>query len=273
MNIEAPTFDEKREHEDFLEKTLRDAGKILLEHFGRETAVTIKGGDPHAVVTEADLASQESIVKAIKTKFPDHHVLAEEAGMDALPERMPESMWVVDPLDGSRNFESRVPLFGINIAMVREGVVELAAVHLPCTDEVCIAERDGGAFLNGRKLRASRQDVFAASYGIGPVRPGGKKSTPFFQALQAAFPEGSPWMNGLGSPAVSTVYVADGRRDWYVSQGSKVWDYAAPSLILKEAGCTVTNERGGVWKIGDKALIASNPFLHQELLSLIARKG
>ena len=268
-----PTFDEKRERREFLEKVLRGAGRILLEHFGRETTVAIKGGDPHAVVTEADLASQESIVKAIKEKFPDHHVLAEEAGMDALPERMPESMWVVDPLDGSRNFESRVPLFGINVAFVHEGAVEAAAICLPSTDEICIAELGQGAFLNGRKVKASRQEDFSASYGIGPVRPSGKKSTPFFQALQAAFPDGSPWMNGIGSPAVSTVYVADGRRDWYVSQGSKVWDYAAPSLILKEAGCVVTNERGEAWKIGDKALIASNSALHPRLLEILAKKA
>lgn len=273
MNVDMPTFDEKREHMDFLEKTLRDAGKTLLEYFGHEMTANIKGGDPHAIVTKADLASQESIVKAIKAKFPDHHILAEEAGMDAVPEHMPEFMWVIDPLDGSKNFESRVPLFGINIAMVHEGVVEMSAIHLPSTDEVCIAERGHGAFLNGRKIEASRQETFAASYGIGPVRPSGKKSTPFFKALQTAFPDGGPWMNGIGSPAVSTVYVADGRRDWYVSQGSKVWDYAAPSLILKEAGCTVTNERGEDWKIGDKALIASNPSLHPELLSLLTRKG
>lgn len=252
----------------FLEATIRHAGQILLEHFGHTFADRAKDGDPHSVVTAADIAAHHYIEEQIAAHFPDDKIVSEEDEAthgNATADRV----WIIDPLDGTRNFASRVPLFGVLIAYAEKGEVVLSAIYLPTTDELAIAEKGKGATLNGNPMVASTHADFASSYGLAQTKPGKAMAVKFTSAILAHYPDISPWANGLGTIAVSAMYLADGRRDWYVTRGAKIWDYAAPSLIMKEAGCVVTNDKGEPWSLSDKEMVCASPALHAEVLRLV----
>lgn len=253
---------------EFLETTIREAGRILMEHFGHVGVDHAKDGDAHSVVTAADIAVNTYVTEQIHQHFPDGAIVSEE-DPSSHGNTSAERVWIIDPLDGTKNFASRVPLFGVLIAYAEHGDVVLSAIYLPTTDELAIAEKGQGAMLNGKTMATSTHTDFASSYGCGPAKIGREHATNFARALNATYPsQVSPWMNNLGTVANTAVYLADGRRDWYLSRGSKVWDYSAPSLILREAGCIVTNYQGEPWTLQDGEMLAANPHLHAELLRL-----
>lgn len=256
------------DHRAFLATTIRHAGQILRDHFGHVTADRAKDGDPHSIVTAADIASNDYITAQIHQHFPDDMIVSEEDEASH-GNAMADRVWIIDPLDGTRNFESRVPLFGILVAYCEKGVVLLSSIYLPMTDELAIAEQSKGTVINGRVPVISSQTDFAASYGVGQVRPGKEKTLAFAHAIRETYGDNGPWVNGIGCGAVTGFYIADGRRDWYVSRYSKVWDYAAPALLMKEAGCIVTNDQGEPWKLSDTGVVAAIPALHAELLRLV----
>lgn len=252
----------------FLETTIRAAGQILRDHFGHVTAERAKDGDPHSIVTAADIASNDYITTQIRQHFPDDMIVSEEDEASH-GNAMADRVWIIDPLDGTRNFASRVPLFGVLIAYAEKGEVVLSSIYLPMTDELAIAEKGNGAVINGCVPVLSSQTDFASSYGIGQIRPGKEKTLAFARAIQETYGEKGPWVNGIACVAVTGLYLADGRRDWYVSRGSKVWDYAAPMLLMKEAGCITTNDQGESWKLSDTSAVVATPALHAELLRLV----
>lgn len=253
-----------------VEDSLLQAGEAIMNFYSNSSVLSRKDNNPHMIVTQADLSSQEIIIKNIQAQFPESTILAEEQLHDQDPWVVGKGMyWYIDPLDGTRNFQSKTHLFGVNIACAVDGVLEVAGIYLPATKELCISAKGKGSHLNGMEIHCSQTALLSESYGIGPIRPSGKNATPFLKALQNKYPSGDgPWMNGLGSPAVAGIWVADGRRDWYVSHGSNIWDYAAPALIMQEAGCLITDIHGENWKLGHRSLVASNQYIHKELLGL-----
>lgn len=257
---------------EFLVTTIREAGQLLMQHFGHVGVDHAKDGDPHSVVTIADIAAHRYIEEQIHLHFPGDAIVSEEDEASH-GNTTAERVWIIDPIDGTRNFASRVPLFGILIAYAEHGSVVLSSIYLPTTDELFIAEKGKGGTINGQPLVISMHTDFASSYGSGPVKDGREAAVRFTNAIHAAYPDISPWVNSLGSVAVSAAYFADGRRDWFLSRGGYVWDYAAPSLILKEAGAIVTNDQGEPWHIGDRSIVAANSHLHAELLRLVQWKG
>lgn len=249
--------------ENFIKKTIKKAGDATMNFFGRKEIEYTKK-TPHEVVTKADLVSQKIIVDAVKNTYPNHGIISEEMEPH---QSNAEYIWYIDPLDGTRNFASKVPLFGINIGLAHNNEIIYGAIYLPATKELCFAEKDKGVYLNNQKIQCSDQQDWELSYGIGPIRISSPKGIKFINGL-GRISNKKAWMNGIASPSISAVYIADGRRDWYISRGSKIWDYAAPSLIMKEAGCIVTNLQGEAWKLEDENLIVSNKYLHAKLLEI-----
>lgn len=234
-----------------------------MRYFGTAKSLYDKGRVVD-IVTEADLASEKIIVEAIKKQYPEHGIVAEESGeynMDA------EYMWYIDPIDGTKNFATGVQLFGINLAVAHKGKVVCAAIYLPALKELCYAEEGKGTYFNGNKACCSQKEDWVGSHGLGLVRYSPEYVK--FLELYSNLTNGTGWTNSVGSPAVSAVWVSTGRRDWYISSGKNSWDFAAPYLIAKEAGCTVTNFDGGEWKPGDKGIVMSNPHLHEKLLEMV----
>ena len=249
--------------EDFIKTTIVKAGEIIMSHFG-VAEITHSKATVNDIVTEADLASQKIIVDAIKANYPEHGIVSEESEdykMDA------EYVWYIDPLDGTKNFESGVQVFGVNIALVYKGKLKYAAIYLPFLRELCFAEAGKGTFLNDKKVECSNKQNWSGVYGVGPIKFSEKNSR--FQKAISELSENTAWFNAIGCTAASGVWVASGRRDFYLGTSSNSWDYAAPAFLAKEAGCIVTNFKGEDWNPGDKGLVVANKYLHPELSEIV----
>ena len=135
----------------------RAAGQVLMAHFGRTTDAAQKS-DLSNVVTAADLASEQTIVQAIRQRHPAHSIIAEESGCDW---RDSEFTWVVDPLDGTSNFAAGIPWFGVLIALLRAGEPVLGVLHLPVSGDVYCAERGGGAFRDGHRISVTPEPLLS----------------------------------------------------------------------------------------------------------------
>ncbi len=250
--------------ETFIKETIQEAGKAIMGFLGHADVIKAKEG-AWDIVTEADLASEKIIVDAIKKNYPDHGIMSEESD-----HYNPQSdyQWYIDPLDGTRNFESGVQIFGINMALAYKGELTHAAIFLPALHEFCYAEKDNGVQLNGERVYcASKKDWTEAPYGIGSVKFK-EKNVKLLQLLME-YSQDSMWINTIGCTAATGIWLAAGKRDFYIGPGSNPWDYAAPALLAKEAGCVVTNYKGEAWKIGDTGLVIGNKHLHPKLLEAV----
>lgn len=249
----------------FLAHITKEAGDAALKKFkmaGLKYGIKKNAAD---IVTEADELANEIYLTRIKEKFPHHGIISEETGEY---ERDREYVWIIDPLDGTRNFLTHTPLWGTMAALTRKGHVIAAAIYDPCHCELVLAERGKGTFRNGTKIHCSSTDNLTYSYGSisAMVR---KERLAFMMKLMRHTGGEDVWISGFGSIAISVLYVADGRRDWMASTGACLWDYAAPSLILSEADCKVTSAKGRPWQISDRSLIAANPMLHRQLIRVV----
>ncbi len=252
--------------EQLLKEIIIQAGEVVLDFYGN-SHITHTKQDEADVVTNADLASSNLILSAIKEHFPDHGIISEE---EEDIQTDSEYVWIVDPIDGTRNYATHTPLFGISIAVARNNAVEYAAVYLPVTDELFYAKRGCGATVNGSPIECSKKDSLQLSYGIG-FTSWHHERIDIIQAFVDAAKKYDYWITGAGSVVVSAVYVAAGRRDWFIINNCNVWDYAAASLILSESGCRVTNFKGEDWTLSEDEFLAANERLHAQLLEIIQK--
>lgn len=251
---------------DFLHEICKETAELQLNRFGSAGVIRTKSNATD-VVTEVDIASEKLIIERLKARFPGDGFLGEESG---LTEGAGGVVWTIDPLDGTLNYSTGVPLFAMMIGRVEDGTVTHGVIHVPSTDEFYYAEAGKGASRNGEPIHCSGKNGWADSYGLGMAS---FKENKFDLAIRYAEKgKAAPyWMNALGTIAVSCAWVADGRRDWYASSGGKDWDYTPSALIMKEAGCIVTSDRGEPWRYGDKSIVAANAVLHPELLEIVKR--
>ena len=239
------------------------AGEVLRSGFGREQTVRYKGEVD--LVTEVDERAEGVIGEVLREAFPGYGMLAEEGGR-----RLGEgdSRWIVDPLDGTTNYAHGLPIFAVSIALERAGEVILGVVHDPMREETYVAERGGGATLNGEPLRVSDTDE--------PIRAFLVTGFPYDRAdmwaaveLFGRLTELTQDVRRLGAAALDLCYVAAGRLDAYYEKGLHAWDVAAGSLILKEAGGRITDYRGREIDLEGREIVASNGLLHPLLLEVI----
>lgn len=247
--------------EEFLKEITIKAGDAVLEKFGK---IGVKYVKTHAndVVTEADLISNKILTDAIKEKYPDHGIISEEEDDH---QTNSEYIWVVDPLDGTLNFATKIPIFGVIVALARNNKVEMGAIYLPYFKEFYFAKRGEGAFLNEKKISCSNTKDWIGSHGV--IGANWKKDNNYIRRnlIKSIDNEESVWVNSYGCVAISCAYTASGKRDWYASPGGMVWDYAAGSVILEEAGCIVKDKKGNSWNLDSKGLIAANKYLYPKL--------
>ncbi len=250
--------------QEFIKTTIKQAGLEVLKRFNQDFSFENKS-DASDFVTEADLASEKVILDAIRSRYPDHGIIAEESGEDL---RSSDYVWIVDPLDGTNNFKRKSPFFGVMMGVAKGGEMLMSAMYDPVHDMLFFAEKGKGALLNDKPCYASTQKTWSHSYGCGSGRLSSKKAN-FVKNLMAKADQELFWLNLLGSTAASAMLVADGRRDWYFSSGNMLWDYAPISLVLKEAGYIVTNSKGEDWKLDDRDIAVANEHLHKELLKIV----
>lgn len=250
--------------DNFIQDTAKQAGKITLEFF-KKAKVQYTKSHLLDVVTQADIASNTFIVDSIKSKFPTDGIISEETGefnIDA------ESVWIIDPLDGTLNFSKGIPLYCVLIAHSKNGVIDCGVIYDPVHDDLLFASKGKGAYLNGEKILCSETESLELSVGCANSS-GTKRNIDLLGKLSASTEKQKIYFTSLFSIGICAAQVASGKRDWFISLGASVWDYAAGSIILEESGCIVTNIHGEIWKTSDKSMIAANPVLHGKILDVI----
>ena len=223
-------------------------------------------------VSEATLEVQEAIVSSIQTDFPEDGILAEEGPEDAaLPVDAPR-LWIVDPVCGSLNFVHGIPHFGVTVALRREGRISVGVVYDPCRDELFEATTETAAKLNGAEIVVRQilegQEAWNAAMVGTDWPPSGEPREQTKQILGIVETQVTE-CNLMGSPALGLCYVAAGRLHAYWHLDLNIWDIAAASIILEQAGGILTDAEGTTWLYSDGGYIASNDVIHGWLLNCI----
>ena len=241
----------------------RLAGAELVARF--KLARTVEFKHETDLVTDADTAAEQRIVDFLGQRFPGHGILAEERGACA---GQGEYTWIVDPLDGTTNYAHRVPHFCVSVAVQdREGIAA-AAVFDPVRGELFEAGRGRGAWLGEERLRVSREArVGRALLGTGfPYSVWDRPDRPL--KLFDTFVRRAQGIRRAGSAALDMSYVAAGRYDGFFEFSLKPWDIAAGTLLVREAGGTVTDLVGAPLDFAVCDVMSSNGALHEELVRL-----
>lgn len=252
---------------------LHEAGKILLENFGKITGYTVKESQS-SIVTKTDLDSEKRIFQIISDQFPNHNLLGEETGFQ---NKNSEYTWVVDPIDGTSNFAAGIPWFGIIICVLKNFEPLMAGCFLPVQNQLYFAEKGKGSTLNGKSILVSKETelknvlmTYSLDYSDEPGKT--ERESKIIQRLVHH-------IRNLRSTncLIDFCYTADGKLGGSINQTTKIWDIAAPCLIIEEAGGIVTDSKGNKFdfSVNEKnygrnfEIVASNKLLHSEVIKLV----
>ncbi|MGC5327340.1 inositol monophosphatase family protein [Brevibacillus sp. SYSU BS000544] len=247
----------------------RTAGELSLTRLKEPFLVEYKTSASD-LVTAVDKEVEKEVVQTILSHYPNHGILGEESTIQYDPNEF-DTVWIIDPIDGTTNFVHQQINFSVSIAVYHKGTGIVGVVYDPSRDEMFHAVKGQGAFLNGRKLTLDREvkleeallctSVFwnkrAEQMGIDLIV---KKLAGKVRAVRL-----------LGSAALEMAYVAAGRLDGYVSLQLNAWDFGAARIIVEEAGGTVTKMTGEELPYDEKSsVVACNPTFYQELQNYVS---
>ncbi|MBS1991832.1 MAG: inositol monophosphatase [Cyanobacteria bacterium SZAS LIN-3] len=249
------------------ESVAKEAGALLKSRVGKIKSIDYKSA--FNLVTDVDKASEELIVRTIKGTFPDDGILGEEGGEELSSSS--SRRWIIDPLDGTTNYTHSYPFFAVSIGVEENGVMVLGVVYNPMADELFVAERGQGAVLNGEKLTVSKEESLGNSLLATGFPPDTLNN--MYNNLES-FKYLTSHCHGVrrdGSAALDLCFVAAGRLDGFWERKLAPWDVAAGSLIVEEAGGTVSNLEGGALELASGHILASNGLIHQQVIDSLAR--
>ncbi len=247
-----------------IEKAAREAGKILSQHFGKVSTEDIEEKTANDFLSFVDRESESIIIRIIREQYPDHAFLAEESGQSGTNARF---CWIIDPLDGTKNYLSGVGVFAVSIALREDRQISHGGVFDPLRNEFFYAERGKGAMLNNSSIRvSSKSDLGEGLIGTGFPFKSKKLLAPYLRSFKSMFLECSG-IRRMGAAAIDLAYVAAGRFDGFWELGLNEWDIAAGSLLIEEAGGTVTDFWGTDGFLENNYLVASNGRIHRQMLA------
>ncbi|MEO1911445.1 MAG: inositol monophosphatase family protein [Paracoccus sp. (in: a-proteobacteria)] len=248
-------------------KAARKAGRGLVKDF-REVEnlqVSVKGaGD---FVTRADREAERQIKEELQNARPSYGWLGQETGREDGED--PTRRWIVDPLDGTSNFLHGLPHWGVSIALEHKGEIVAAVIFDAAKDELFIAEKGGGAFMNDQRLRVSGRTRMADSvFATGIPHASSGPLPASLQDLARLMPVAGG-VRSFGAPSLNLCYVAAGRFDGYWDRGTKSWEVAAGILMVREAGGFVEGIRDGDSPLESGRIIAANPTLLEPFAKVV----
>ena len=243
----------------------RIGGRIILERFRGAKEVTFKGRAN--VVTDVDVAAERAILALLRREGPDFGVMAEESGVVA---GASPYTWVVDPLDGTRNYASAIPHCAVNIAVARGDEVVAGITYDPFRDELFSAQRGHGATLNGAPIRVSSRRRLAEGILGFDMGYADEKALWALRLVQHLWP-GVQSIRVMGSSALGLAYAACGRLDLYFHHHLYPWDLAPGLVLAQEAGGAAAVRQGGPAGLHHDSIVVSSPHLLEEFLR--ATKG
>ena len=205
-------------------KASEKASKILIRDFGEVEKLQVSLKGPNNFVTNADRKVEKIIIEELEKSKKNFSILTEESGF--IKNKDKDNFWIIDPIDGTTNFLNGVPHFCISIALLFEKEIIAGVIYDPIKDEIFYAEKNGGSFLNNKSIRVSKKnDISGCLYGVN---------------FRKNLPENLIIRN-TGSAALDLAYVSCGRFDGCLQKNVNLWDIAAGTVLIKEAGGIVDN--------------------------------
>lgn len=245
----------------------RRAGKIMLQASQRlDKLQVVEKTSAQDLVTNIDHVVEADIIETINRAYPRHCIVAEETG--TITNSDTEIVWIIDPIAGTNNFVHGFPHYCVAIAVQRKGIVEHGVIYDPNRDELFIASKGEGAQLNGQRIRVSggdnlKQALLAANFMYHPVEPGTEEFLTNYNKLLTI---SAIWRSG--SAALDLAYVAAGRLDGFFAMNLKLWDIAAGSILIREAGGFISDfsAKEGQFLTTGK-MLAGNIKIYHELIT------
>ncbi|ODS93722.1 MAG: inositol monophosphatase [Comamonas sp. SCN 65-56] len=251
-------------------KAARAAGAIINRAALDVEAVRVSQKQINDYVTEVDQASEASIIETLLTAYPGHGILAEESGRQH-GARDSEHVWIIDPLDGTTNFIHGFPVYCISIALSVRGRIEHGVVYDPTRNDLFTATRGRGAFMNDRRMRVSKRTRLSECLlGTGfPYRPGDDFAG--YMKMMAEVMQHTHGLRRPGAAALDLAYVAAGFTDGFFETGLSIWDVAAGSLLVTEAGGLVGNFTGEADFLEQRECLAGPARIYGQLVKLLGK--
>lgn len=240
----------------------RRAGEVLMSRYRTGLEVRHKGRGN--IVTEADLLAEKAILDLIQAEFPHDTIMSEESERQ---EGSSPYTWIIDPLDGSKNYAYGLPHFCVAIGLIQGGEPVVGVTYDPLKEELFHAERGKGAYLNGLPIHVSDKPTVRESLvglDLGYDDATGKKVLALIHGIW-------PGVQGfriMGSIGMGLAYVASGRLDLYLHQYSYPWDMASGVPLVREAGGVITDRAGHPITVTSRGLLAGNAFVHADFLKI-----
>jgi myo-inositol-1(or 4)-monophosphatase len=249
-----------------MEKACKKASKLLIRDFGEIEKLQVSKKGPGDFVTNSDKRTEKIIMNELSLARPDYSFLAEESG---LSNKISEYRWIIDPIDGTTNFLHGIPNFAISIGLEKNKEIICGMIFNPITNELFYAEKGKGAYLNNSRIRvSSRKNIDECVVLTGGPVLSYKNKEIFFKEYENVTRKVAATRK-LGSSALDLAYLASGRCDGVFERNLNYWDIAAGIIIVKEAGGTVTDFKGGDKYVEEKNLLGTNSKIDKELISLL----
>lgn len=240
-------------------EAVKEAEKVILHYYSDEIRAAFK--EDQSPVTKADIEAEKIIVDLIKNKFPDHAFLGEESGAS---EKISEYLWIIDPIDGTKNYMRKIPLFATQIALMKGDDLILGVSNAPALEELIYAEKGKGTYFNDNKITVSLVSELNQAYVS-------------FGSLRSFVAEGKldslinlsnkvQGMRGFGD-FWSYHLLAQGKIEIMIEAKTKIWDIAALKVIIEEAGGKITDILGNPIGKETTSIIATNKNFHEEVVT------
>ena len=247
----------------------RKAARGLQRDFGEVENLQVSLKGPANFVTAADKKAEKTLFEELSKGRPGYGFLMEEGGTIEGSDK--SHRWIIDPLDGTTNFLHGIPMFSISVALERDGQLVAGLVYNPISDEMFIAEKGQGAFLNDRRIRvAARRELAQAVVATGIPHIGRPEHPRFLSELGTVMNEVAG-VRRMGSAALDLAYVAAGRFDAYWEANLAAWDMAAGIVLVREAGGFVSDLAGRDDMLGTGGIVAGNDMLSRKLADLLKK--
>lgn len=248
-------------------RAARRAGRSLMRDFGEVEKLQVSSKSPGDFVSRADIRAEELLKEELLGARANYGWLGEESG--EIKGEDPTRRWIVDPLDGTTNFLHGLPHWAISIALEHKGEIVAAVIFNPVGDEMFVAEKGGGAWLNDSRIRASgRRDMIEMLFATGLPFAGRADLPDTIGELARILPACSG-VRRFGAASLDLAYVAAGRYDGYWERRLNAWDIAAGLLIAKEAGALTEALVPGADPLEDGSVISANNEVFTRLCKLI----
>ncbi|NRA88151.1 MAG: inositol monophosphatase [Rhizobiales bacterium] len=246
--------------------TVRKVARSLVRDFGEVENLQISRKGPKDFVTSADLRVEAKLIEFLQEARPGYGIISEEAGETIGTDKT--HRWIIDPIDGTTNFMHANPHFCISLALERDGVIHAGVIYNPITDELFEAELNRGAFLNDIKLHMSgRVNLADTLISTGQAELFIDPNS-YYRRLAKAHTR-SHGVRITGSAALDLANLAAGRSDCFWDNGIKIWDIAAGTLMITEAGGVLSDLDGGEFDINSGRIAATNTNLMPTFIEML----